>query len=85
MKSRIAIWAVAGGLVVRLWSMYSSVLHGQLQGLMAVLLDITCPVAIARQHPLSVYTALFANVLTYALIGLAIEFARRPMRRSLEA
>ena len=82
MKSRIAIWAFVGGFVVGLWSMYLSTTHVQPRGFLAVLLDLTCPIAMGRQHPLSIYVAILANALTYALVGLLIESMRRPMRRA---
>jgi len=85
MKSRIAIWAVAGVLIVGLWSIYFSSVHVQPRGFLAVLLDLTCPIAIARQHPMSIYIALFANALTYALVGFLMESIRRPVKRPLNA
>jgi hypothetical protein len=36
--------------------------------------SVTCPVAIVGSHyPVSLYSALMANVATYALIGLVVE------------
>jgi hypothetical protein len=85
MKSRIAIWAFVGGLVVGLWSIYFSSVHVQPRGFLAVLLDITCPVAIARQHPVSIYIGLIGNALTYGLLGLIIESLRPSAKRPLNA
>ncbi len=83
MKGRIAIWTVVGGLVVGLWSMYLFTVQGEQRGFVSVLLDLTCPIAIARPHPLSIFVVILANALTYALVGLAIESIRRPIRRPL--
>jgi hypothetical protein len=85
MKLRIAIWALVGVVVVGLWSLYFTTVHVQPQGSVALFLDMTCPVAVARQHPMSIYITLFANALTYALFGLVIESLRRPMKRPLNA
>jgi len=85
MRIRIAIWAVLGGLVVGLWSIYLSTTHVQPRRLGALLLDITCPIALERNHPMTIYMVLFANILTYALVGLVIEGLRRPMKRPLNA
>ena len=85
MKIRIASWAFVGVLVVGLWSLYFSNVHVQPHGFLAVFLDTTCPVAIARQHAMSIYITLLANALTYALAGLAIELMRRPTTRPLNA
>ena len=85
MKSRVAIWASVGALIVGLWSIYLSTGHVQPRGFLAILLDLTCPIAIARQHTMSIYTVLFANALTYAFVGLIIESIRRLMKRPLNA
>jgi hypothetical protein len=85
MKSRIAIWAAVGALIVALWSIYLSATHVTPRGFAAILLDLTCPVALARQHPLSIYFVLFANALTYGLAGLVVEIMRRTPNRPLKA
>ena len=85
MKSRIAIWSCGGALIVGLWSPYLSSMPGSPRGIVAILLDATCPIAIARQHHMTIYFVLFANALTYALVGLVIESMRRPMKRPLNA
>jgi hypothetical protein len=80
MKIRIAIWAAGGALVVGLWSIYFLADSRAPRGLVAILLDLTCPIALARQHPLSINFVLLANALTYALVGLVIETMRRPLK-----
>jgi len=76
MKSRIAIWAAVGALVVVLWSVYLSATAEMPRGFLANLLDLTCPIALARQHPLSVYFVLLVNAITYGLIGMIVETIR---------
>jgi hypothetical protein len=83
-KSRIAIWAVGGALAVGLWSIYFLADSRTPRGLVAIFLDLTCPIALARQHPLGIYIVLLANALTYALVGLVIETMRRPAGRPLK-
>jgi hypothetical protein len=67
-----------GALVVGLWSMYLDGASGAPRGFVAILLDATCPIAIARQHHMTIYFVLLANALTYALVGLVVETMRRP-------
>ena len=51
--------------------------------IMLTLLRLTCPVAIVGSHyPVSIYSALAANVATYALVGLVVEILRRRLNRS---
>jgi thiosulfate reductase cytochrome b subunit len=84
MKSRIAIWAAGGALIVALWSIYLSAPFVTPRGFVAILLDITCPIAIGRQHHMSIDFVLFANALTYGLVGMVVEIMRRPLRRPLK-
>jgi hypothetical protein len=81
MKSRIAIWACGGALVVGLWSIYLSSMPGTPRGIVAILLDATCPIALARQHHMTIYFVLLGNALTYALAGLVMETILRPAKR----
>lgn len=81
MKSRIAIWACGGALVVGLWSIYLSSMPGRPRGIVATLLDVTCPIALARQHHMTMDFVLVANAVTYALAGLVMETMWRTTRR----
>jgi hypothetical protein len=46
-------------------------------------MSLTCPVSIAGMHyPISLYEALAANTLTYALVGLIVEALRHPLRHA---
>jgi hypothetical protein len=80
MKLRIAIWTGVGALVVVLWRIYiSATLSNPLGtgGLGRALIYLTCPIAIARQHPQGFYFVLIANAATYALAGVVVETTRR--------
>ena len=73
MKLRIAIWAVAGALVVALWSAYFMTIHPSQQGPMLTILYLTCPIALIRHYPMSFYVVLLTNAATYAATGALIE------------
>jgi RsiW-degrading membrane proteinase PrsW (M82 family) len=80
MQSRIAIWAIAGALVVGMWSIYiTTTLSNPLGrgGVGRALLFLTCPIAIASNHPQSFYFVLIVNAATYALVGVMVEMTRR--------
>jgi hypothetical protein len=77
MKLRLAIWAGTGALVVVLWSLYFSATHPSAFGGVWTLIDLTCPIALARRHALSFYFVLVVNAATYALAGLVVEAMRR--------
>lgn len=77
MKLRIAIWASVGALVVVLWSVYITATRPTPLGMMWILTDFTCPIALARHYRLSVYLVLLSNAATYALIGIVLETIRR--------
>ena len=85
MKYRIAIWAAAGFLVASGWAVYF-LLHSKehpTEPVVSTLIRLTCPVAIVGMHyPISLYSALVANVATYALIGLVLEVLRRQLKLS---
>jgi hypothetical protein len=80
MKSRIAIWSGLGALVVVVWRVYISVTLSNPLGTGGVgraLVYLTCPIAIASQHPQGFYFVLLMNAATYALVGLVVETTRR--------
>ena len=79
MKRRIAIWATTGALVVLAWTLYiSAISPTQLTAkAMVWALCLTCPIALARRYPLSLYFVLLANAATYALVGVVAETIRR--------
>lgn len=82
MKFRIAIWAALGFLVASGWAAYFFVASKDIPTprLVNDLVRFTCPVAIVGAHyPISLYSALIANVATYAAVGLVIESLRRQL------
>jgi hypothetical protein len=47
------------------------------------LVSLSCPVAIAGRHyPISLYEAIAANAVTYALVGLIVETLRHQLHHS---
>ena len=80
MKSRIAIWATVGAIVVVVWRVYiSATLSNPLGtgGLGRALVYLTCPISLESQHPQGFYFVLIANAATYALAGIVLETTRR--------
>ena len=76
MKTRIAIWAVAGAIVVASWALYFMTTHQNLRaegGLGWAILCLTCPIAIEAHHRMSLYFVLVVNAATYGLVGLVVE------------
>ena len=71
MKLRIAIWTGVGALVVVFWDLYISATFANPRGILRTLVDLTCPIALARHHALSFYFVLLVNAATYALVGAA--------------
>jgi hypothetical protein len=85
MKYRIAMWAAAGFLVASGWAVYFLVASKDysIDPMVSALIRFTCPVAIVGSHyPVSLYSALIANVATYALVGLVVETLRRQWKHS---
>jgi hypothetical protein len=85
MKYRIAMWASAGFLVASGWAVYFLVASKDhpIEPIVSALIRLTCPVAIVGSHyPVSLYSALAANVATYALVGLVVEILRRQLNHS---
>jgi uncharacterized membrane protein YvlD (DUF360 family) len=83
MKSRIAIWATLGALVVIAWRVYiSATLSNPLgrPGVGRALAYLTCPISIARQHVQGFYFVLVVNAITYALAAGVVETTRRYYR-----
>jgi len=78
MKSRIAIWAAVGAFVVVFWTLYISATFPTPLGAARTLIDLTCPVALARHYgPHGFYSVLLVNAVTYALVGMVVETIRR--------
>jgi hypothetical protein len=84
MKSRIAIWAAMGALVAAFWAVYITTTMQNLKypgSIEWVLIRMTCPIALASHHAVSLYQVVAANTATYALIGTFVEIIRRHFRR----
>ena len=80
MKTRIAIWAAAGALVVVFWTLYVSATPANSLSMpraLSILVDLTCPIALAGNHALSFGLVLLVNAATYALVGTVVETVRR--------
>jgi hypothetical protein len=85
MKYRIAIWAAAGFLVASGWAVYFFVKNKDLpiEPIVSALIRLSCPIAIVGSHyPVNLYSAVAANVATYALVGLVVETLRRQFKHS---
>ena len=86
MKYRIAMWASAGFLVAGFWALFAVATFPSTSERMRdlwPLISLTCPVAIAGRHyAISLYEALAANAVTYALIGLIAETLRHQLRHA---
>lgn len=77
MKLRIAMWAGVGALVVVFWTLYIYATFPAQLGAVRTLAYLTCPIALARDHALSIYFVLLVNAATYALAGTVVEIVRR--------
>ena len=79
MKYRIAMWAGAGFLVAGFWALFAIATFPSTSERLRdvwILVSLTY-VAIAGMHyPISLYEALAANAVTYALVGLIVETLR---------
>ena len=84
MKYRIAMWAGAGLLVAGFWALFASATFPSTsEPMRAILINLTCPIAIAGKHyPISLFEALAANAVTYALVGLIVETLRHPLHHA---
>ncbi|HTJ31483.1 MAG TPA: hypothetical protein VL346_13350 [Acidobacteriaceae bacterium] len=82
MKLRIATWAAAGALIVLLWTGYLMATHANPHGPVLTLLCLTCPIALVRQHPMTIYVVLLTNAATYALAGTLFESVRLYLRNT---
>ena len=83
MRRRIAIWAGAGFLVAACWVLFVYATHPNTNEWMREvwpLAIITCPITAVRSVPVSLYQVLAANAVTYALVGLIVETARKRFR-----
>ena len=85
MSHRVAKWMLAGFLVANGWAAYFLVTSKDhpIEPIVSALLRLTCPIAIVGSHyPVSFYSALAANVATYALVGVVAEALRRQLNQA---
>ncbi len=85
MKYRIVMWASAGFLVAGCWALYfaGTSKDNPIEPIVYTLARLTCPVAIAGSYfRISVYWALVANALTYAMVGLIVETLRQRLNHA---
>jgi hypothetical protein len=74
MKYRIAVWATVGFLVAGFWAVFAFASTIEQVREIWLIVSLTCPISIiGRHHAISLYEALAANTITYALIGLIAE------------
>jgi hypothetical protein len=76
MKHRIGVWAIAGFLVAGFWALYAFATVMTPTDRVGTLVQLTCPITLLANYPLSLYLVLFANPATYALVGLIVETIR---------
>jgi hypothetical protein len=86
MKYRIAMWACAGFLVAGFWALFAFATFPSTNERMRdvwALVSLSCPIAIAGRHyAISLYEALAANAVTYALVGLIVETLRHQLHHA---
>lgn len=85
MRFRIALWASVGFVVGCCWAFVVSETFpstNQVMRSLWILVTVTCPIAVlGRHYPISLVEMLVANTLTYGLVGLAVEIARKQLHR----
>jgi hypothetical protein len=84
MKLQIAKWACAGFLIAGFWALYFATTSPAtpIEPIASILTRITCPIALLSSYPLSLYSVLFANAATYALVGAIVETLRQYFHRT---
>jgi hypothetical protein len=85
MKYRIAIWAIIGLLVAGFWAFFAVATFPSTDRMRDVwpLISFTCPIALlGMHHAVSLYEALAANAVTYAVVGLVVETLRRQLHHA---
>ena len=76
MKYRVAMWATVGFLVAGFWALLFLATfphtNERMRDMWAFVI-ITCPIAVVRRYPISLYEVLAANAITYGMVGLIME------------
>ncbi|MGP8252394.1 MAG: hypothetical protein ACLQHF_10190 [Terracidiphilus sp.] len=85
---RVGLWALGGALVVYLWALVVLLTSfSDLPRYLHVVATITVPASLfwrSSTSPPDAYFLMFLNAVTYALVGLAIEFLLWVRRKRLE-
>lgn len=86
MKQRVGLWALAGFAMASFWVIYGMA-TGPAHNLgQATIIAVTAPASfLGRAVPLAYYWFVLLNAAVYALVGLAIELLRRPLRSALSS
>jgi len=86
MKTRIAAWAGVGFLIAGFWAIFAAATFPTTNERLRdvwIVVSFTCPIAVAGKHyAISLYEALAANAITYALVGLIVETLRQKLHYS---
>jgi hypothetical protein len=85
MKLRIAIWAVAGAIIVLSWSFCFMATPANNLGNLWILVYLACPITYLGRHyphPVSLYSVLVVNIATNALVGTVVEILRRQYKQA---
>ena len=70
----------SGALVVVFWALYTFAIASTPRGIVSMLIYLTCPIALGRNHPQTFFFVLVVNAITYALAGTVVEIVRRQHR-----
>ncbi len=83
MRYRIAMWAIAGFVVMSFWAVYflaTTRIPSTAEPTAWTLARLTCPIMLASFYfhfPVDIFWAFLANATTYALVGLIVENLRQ--------
>jgi hypothetical protein len=86
MKRRIAMWAIAGFVVMSFWAVYflaTTRIPSTAAPVAWTLARLTCPIVLASFYfhfPIGILWAFLANASTYALVGLIVESLRQKVQ-----
>ena len=72
--------ACAGFLIAGFWALYFATTSPATP--IEPLASITCPIALLSSYPLSIYSILFINAVTYSLVGAIVETLRQHLHRT---
>jgi hypothetical protein len=82
MKSRIAMWAIAGFLIAGCWALYFASVSkdNPIEPIVYTLSRLSCPIVLVGDYfhfRISLYSVLLTNLAIYGLLGLSVEMLRR--------